>query len=36
MVIPTELRYNNISDLIKWMTDVVFDSVQKFLKWVFV
>ena len=25
MVIPTELRYNNISDLIKQMTDVVFD-----------
>ena len=32
MVIPTELRYNNISDLIKQMTDVVFDIRAKILE----
>ena len=32
MVIPAELRYNNISDLIKQMTDVVFDIRAKILE----
>ena len=32
MVIPTELRYNNISDLIKQMTDVVFEIREKILE----